>query len=223
MKVNELSKQIGITNKDLISYLKDKGYKISSHMQNVPEEEIDNALNYFTKKPEQEVVEEVKNDIEMVVTQKPNYEPKVFQPDDIIVCKSVTPWKLNALSIDKTRVYHWGGFGDVDYLTFRDLQALRRTDYITKPKIIIQDPDLCYQWRRELGNTYKYYLGIEYPEEFFDKTDSEFEKMLKEAPTVLKDVIKFTAINMIKNENYPTVQKLVIIDELLGTCLKEFI
>ena len=148
---------------------------------------------------------------------------KTFKPDDVIPCRSVTPWKLNALGIDGRTVYHWEYFGDVDYLTYRDLQALRRSDFVTKPKFIIEDADLCYQWRRELGDTYKYFLGVEYPEEFFDLSDNEFEKLLKQAPDTIKEVIKVTAMNMIKNENYPTIQKLTLIDNILGTCLKEFI
>ena len=81
----------------------------------------------------------------------------------------------------------------------------------------------CYQWRRELGDTYKYYLGVEYPEEFFDLTDREFEKLLRVAPNTIKEVIKFTAMNMVRNENYPTLQKLTLVDESLGTCIKDFL
>lgn len=225
MKVNELSKQLNITNKELISFLKDKGYKISSHMQKVPDKAIDEAIEFFSKveEPAEEEIEIKQPLKQKAVESKPEYVHKRFNADDIIVCKSVVPYKLNAVGIDQNKVYHWEYYGDIDYVEYRDLQALRRTSYITKPLIMIEDPDLCYQWRRELGDTYKYYLGIEYPEEFFDKSDAEFEKILKDAPDTIKDVIKITAINMIRNENYPSVQKLVLIDEILGTCLKEFL
>lgn len=225
MKVNELSKQLNITNKELISFLKDKGYKISSHMQKVPDKAVDETIEFFSKveEPVEEEIEIKQPLKQKTVESKPEYNHKRFNADDIIVCKSVVPYKLNAVGVDKNKVYHWEYYGDIDYVEYRDLQALRRTNYITKPLIMIEDPDLCYQWRRELGDTYKYYLGIEYPEEFFDKSDAEFEKILKDAPDTIKDVIKITAINMIRNENYPSVQKLVIIDEILGTCLKEFL
>ena len=223
MKVNELSKELGVTNKELIDFLKKNGYKVSSHMQSVTDEMIDLAReNLIATK-----VEETEKDIDNIIPQKEKTEVKIetktFKPDDVIPCRSVTPWKLNALGVDRRTVYHWEYYGDVDYLTYRDLQALRRTNYITKPKILIEDPDLCYQWRRELGDTYKYFLGVEYPEEFFDLSDNDFEKLLKQAPDTVKEVIKVTAMNMIKNENYPTIQKLTLIDNILGTCLKEFI
>ena len=224
MKVNELSKELGVTNKELITFLKDNGYKISSHMQTVNDEMIDLATEKLVKETVEEETGDIKEDVTPVITKKEiKVETKKFKPDDVIACRSVTPWKLNALGVDGRTVYHWEYFGDVDYLTYRDLQALRRSDFVTKPKFIIEDADLCYQWRRELGDTYKYFLGVEYPEEFFDLSDEDFEKLLKQAPDTIKEVIKVTAMNMIKNENYPTIQKLTLIDNILGTCLKEFI
>ena len=228
MKVNELSKELNLTNKDLITFLKQNGYKVSSHMQTLTDEMIDLAVDHF-KKSEDEVSEEetddkiVNNSSTVKNKKEVEVKTKTFKPDDEIPCKSVTPWRLNAVGVDRNTVYHWEYYGDVDYLKYKDLQALRRTDYITKPKIIIEDADLCYQWRRELGETYKYFLGVEYPEEFFDIPDAKFEQMLEKAPDTVKEVIKVTAMNMIKNENYPTVQKLTLIDNILGTCLKEFL
>lgn len=227
MKVSELSKQLDITNKEVINFLKSKNYKITSHMQNVPDEVVDEAIETLSKPKIEKASEEKKVEkTKIKETSKkdiPDYQPKKFKPDDIIACKSVVPYKLNALGVDKNKVYHWEYFGDVDYLEYRDLQALRRTEYITKPLIMIDNADLCYQWRRELGDTYNFFLGIDYPEDFFEKSDAEFERLLKEAPESIQNVIKITAMSMIKNENYPTIQKLVLIDESLGTCLKEFL
>lgn len=224
MKVNELSKDLGVTNKELITFLKDNGYKVSSHMQTLTDEMIDLATEKLVKTTTVEETEEFEEkDIAVTPKKEVKIETKTFKPDDVIACRSVTPWKLNALGVDGRTVYHWEYFGDVDYLTYRDLQALRRSDFVTKPKFIIEDADLCYQWRRELGDTYKYFLNVEYPEEFFDLSDDEFDKLLRKAPDTIKEVIKVTAMNMIKNENYPTIQKLTLIDNILGTCLKEFI
>lgn len=225
MKVRDLSVELELTNKELITFLKENGYAISSHMQNLDDEMIDKAKERFEKK---EVVKEevatktlsdVTKDIKDIVVET----VKKFNPDDLIPCKSVTPWELVAVGMDKNTVYHWNGYGDVDYVSYRDLQSFRRKDLIKKPKVIIEDADLCYQWRRELGDTYKYYLGVEYPEEFFDLTDREFEKLLRVAPNTIKEVIKFTAMNMVRNENYPTLQKLTLVDEILGTCIKDFL
>lgn len=228
MKVNELSKELNITNKELITFLKENGYKVSSHMQTLTDEMIDLARENFEKTKLEEKINITENNKKEIVNSNSKLddikiEVKTFKPDDMIPCRSVTPWKLIALGVDKATTYHWNYYGDVDYISYKDLQALRRTSYITKPKIIIEDADLCYQWRRELGDTYKYFLGVEYPEEFFDLSDDEFVNLLKKAPDSLKEVVKVTAMSMIKNENYPTIQKLNLIDDILGTCLKDFI
>lgn len=226
MKVNELSNSLNIKNKDLIDFLKSKGYAVKSHMQAVTDEMIDVATAHFTTVKEEKVeelnetideVEEIKKETVEKKTEK------VFKPDDIIPCKCVVPYQVIALGVDKNTIYNWNYYGDIEYVTYRDLQSWRRTDYITKPLIIIEDADLCYNWRRELGETYKYFLGVEYPEEFFDLPDSKFIKYLTTAPDVIKDLIKTTAYSMIRNENYPSVQKLNLIDEYLGTCLRELL
>lgn len=223
MQVKDLSKELGIQNKDLITYLKENGFKVSSHMQAVNDDMIDLARAHFAIINEkEEVIEEkttqtsVKQVEEAVVTRK-------FEPNDMIPCKSVVSWKINELGSDRNTVYHWEYFGDVDYIKYSDLQNMRRKDVITKPKILIQDANLCYQWRRELGDIYKYYLNVDYPEDFFELSDEKFEELLTSAPDVLKDVIKITARVMINNENYPSLNKINSIDRILGTCMKEFL
>ena len=224
MKVNELSKDFGVTNKEVIDFLKSKGFKVSSHMQSVTNEMVELATEYF-KTPEKKVEEPVakKNSSKIPPKEAPKREHKKYSADDQILCRSAVPWRLCSVGADKNTVYMWNNFGDYEYVSYRDLQAMRRKDIVRKAKIIIEDPDLCEQWKYDLGDAYKKYLGVEYPEEFFDMPDDEFEKTLKEAPETFKEVIKFTAMDMIRNENYPTIQKLSIIDSILGTGIKEFI
>lgn len=220
MKILDLAKELGITSKELIGYFRENDFQVSSHMQKATNEMVDMARKHFSavEKTEEKIVEKkVEPKIEV---QKSS---KIFKADDEIPCRSVTPWKLNMVGVDKNTVYHWEYFGDVEYVKYRDLQAQRRTDYILKPKIVIMDMDLYSQWSRELGDSYKYFEGIQYPEEYFDKSDEEFINILKNAPDYIKEVIKVTAVSMIKNENYPSVNKLKYIDDILGTCIKDFI
>lgn len=235
MNINELTKEVNLenniklTNKDVIDFLKSKDFKVTSHMAKATDEMIDLVKGELVPKTiaitpvveEKQVDETINNSTKNIEDEIP--ETKTFAMDDLIPCRSVTPWELNAVGADRRTVYHWSGFGDVDYIKYSDLQNLRRKDLIKAPKVIIEDASLCYQWRRELGDTYKYYLGVEYPEDFFELNDTKFEELLKKTPDVLKEVIKTTAINMIKNENYPSVQKITLIDNVLGTCLKEFL
>lgn len=223
MQVKDLSKELKIQNKDLIAYLKSNDFNISSHMQSVTDEMIDLAREHFATADDTEeevVVEKVATPVKKEVAPETI---KTFSPDDVIPCKSVVPFKLNAIGADRDRVYHWEYYGDVDYVAYKDLQAMRRKAVVTDPQILIMDADLCYQWRRELGNTYSYYLNVEVPEEFFDLSDDKFQNLLTKAPSVLKDVIKTTAMSMIRNQNYPSINKVKIIDEVLGTCIMDFL
>lgn len=224
MKIFELAKELDVTPKDLIAYYRNNNYQVSSHMQNVTDEMIDFARENM-KEDSDSKTEDIENkDLNTKeVKSQEKITTKIFKPDDEIPCKSVTPWKLTAVGVDKNTLYHWEYFGDVEYVKYRDLQALRRTEYVTKPKILIMDKNLRNQWGRELGDVYKYFDGVEYPEEYFDKSDDEFEELLQKAPHWFGDIIKVTAMTMIRAENYPSVKKIRIIDDTLGTCIKDFL
>ena len=223
MKVFELSKELNVTNKELITFLKEHGFSVSSHMQSISDEMIELAHSELKSTKSEKKVEEKTSRTYKEEPTSSERSTKVFKADDEIICKSVTPWKLTAVGVDKNTVYHWEYFGDVDYVKYRDLQAMRRTEYITKPNIIIMDEDLRSQWSRELGDIYKYFDGVNYPEEYFDKSDDDFSDILKNAPYFVTDIIKTTAVAMVRNENYPSLNKIKLIDDILGTCIKDFL
>ncbi len=47
MKINDLSRELDVKNKELITYLKSAGFKVSSHMQNADEDMIQMAQKHF--------------------------------------------------------------------------------------------------------------------------------------------------------------------------------
>lgn len=223
MKIFEISQELGVTNKDMISFLKEQNFEAKSHMQNASEDMIKAARDHF-KKGESSVAKETKSKR----TNTPKEEMKTssnrrIDPDEMIPVKSITPWKVVETSADRSVVYRWGGFGDIEYVPYKDLMSWRRRPIIKEGLVMIEDPDICFQWRREIGDLYKYFLKVEYPEEFFELSDDKFRELLTKAPDTIKEVIKYTAMNMIHNTNYPSVQKVSIIDELLNTCIKDFL
>lgn len=229
MIVNELSKELGIKNKDLIDYLKSQNFKVSSHMQTVNDDMIAVAREHFVITPQQTVKEVIKDEVKTVEKPKstrklpPKKVVKQFAPDDRIPCHSIVPWYVETVGIDRMTTYKWSNYGDVEYVAYKDLQSWRRKPVIKDGMIMIDDPDICDQWKSDLEKIYQKYLNVDYPEEFFDLDDDKFEAMLKDASDVFKEVIKYTAIDMIRNENYPTLQKITIIDNVLGTGIKEFL
>lgn len=224
MKILEISKELGVTNKEMITYLREQGFEAKSHMQAASEDMIKAAREHFKveKKPV-EKTEKVKSPKRVITTDVEKSMNRRFDPDEMIPVKSITPWKVVETSADRNIVYRWGGFGDVEYVPYKDLSSWRRKPIIKDGLVMIEDADICMQWEKEIGEIYKYFLKVEYPEEFFDRSDDDFRKLLTDAPDAIKEVVKYTAINMIHNTNYPSVQKVAIIDELLNTCIKDFL
>lgn len=223
MKVFELSKEFGVTNKELIDFLKSKDFKVSSHSQNLTDEMIEVTRKDFVPAKEEVAEEPQEEKKEKKKPVLPVKEIKKFAPDDPIPCRSLVPWRMTMLGLDKVTPYKWSAYGDVEYVAYRDLQSWRRKSIIRQGKIFIEDPDICKMWKHDLDGIYQNYVGIDYPEEFFDKSDADFESMLRDSSDAFKEVIKFTAIDMIRNENYPSIQKITIIDKLLGTGILEFV
>lgn len=228
MRVHELAVNLKITSKELIAYLRGEGEHVSTHLQDISDDCVVKATEHFAKAASEEVKAEEERPApaprraERVRKAIPERIKKTYRADDLISCRSIVPWKLCEVSLDKTVAYHWGGYGDVEEVPYRDLQAMRRKDIIKDGLVLIEDPDLCEQWGQDIG-AYKKYLHVQYPEEFFDLSDEEFKKLLSSSPNTIKQVIQYTAMSMIHGENYPSVQKINIIDEVLGTCIKEFL
>ena len=223
MKIFEISQELGVTNKDMITYLREQGFEAKSHMQTASDDMIKAAKEHFKKNENSSVkTTEIKKNKKDEVEKKEGSNRNI-DPNEMIPVKSITPWRVVETSADRNVVYRWGGFGDVEYVPYKDLLSWRRRPIIKDGLVMIEDADICFQWRNEVGGIYKYFLKVEYPEEFFDMSDSDFRKLLTEAPNTIKEVIKYTAMNMIHNTNYPSVQKVAIIDELLNTCIKDFL
>lgn len=227
MKINELSKELGVKNKDLIAYLNEAGFnKVSSHLQAASDDMIAIARKHFQRKPEpkqmSEAVAEVKQKpvAEKELVKKP---AKKYSSEDLITCVSVTPWKLIQDSSDHSRIYIWEGWGDEEQVRYADLLSWRSKDIIREPHILIQDQDLVAQWGGDLAEAYKPFIGVDYPEELFRLSDKAFEKLLRTGNRTVRSIIQVTATSMIKAENYPKIQKIKMIDDITGTCLMDFL
>ena len=224
MKIGELSKELGIKNKELITYLREAGFSsVSSHVQNATEDMIVMAHKQFDT-PKETIVEPIKKTPkELVEAEKPVVKKSVRQCklDDMSQCRSVTPYGVTLESPDKTMIYRWRNWGDVEMVRYKDLQSWRRNSIITDPMILIEDADLVEQWKRDIGDVYKPFIGVEYPEELFDMSDDDFEKLLRTGNRTVKQIIATTAMSMIRAENYPDVKKIRIIDDVLGTMLMQ--
>ena len=239
MRVYEVAKEINIPVKQVLNMLSENGIKDKGQMSSVTDEEYDLLKEKFAeeiKKAEEEKarleaeekarLEKEKAELAkrkiITETKKP---VRKFLPDDPIPCRCVRPNKVNALGARTHSLYTWDGYGEVIDVAYSDLQAWKaaKKKYITEPKFIIEDEDLYEQWKKELDPVYENYLGLDYPEQFFDTNDDVFRANLKKYPKSLHELIKIQATKMIKEGTFNSLTKLAIIDEILGTDLKEFV
>ena len=141
-----------------------------------------------------------------------------FAPTDTITCRSVCYGEL-ILEGYKTKIlYTWANAGDVADVEYQDLQALqsRKSRFLTAPLFIIEDEDLVEQWSSMLKPIYS---KIE--EEDFDKIlslpTSKLKSRLKALPDGMKTSIKSFAAAKIQSGEFDSINRIKVIDEVLGT------
>lgn len=141
-----------------------------------------------------------------------------FAPTDTITCRSVCYGEL-ILEGYKTKIlYTWANAGDTADVEYQDLQALqsRKSRFLTAPLFIIEDEDLVEQWSSMLKPIYS---KIE--EEDFDKILAlpigKLKSKLKNLPEGMKTSIKSFAAAKIQSGEFDSLNRIKVIDEVLGT------
>ena len=144
--------------------------------------------------------------------------PKKYAPDDRIACRSVTGGELILIGQKSQLQYNWADYNDVTYVEYQDLQALqsRKSNFLTKPRFIIEDEDLVEQWSSMLKPIYEKVITQDI-EDFFNLPLNKFKAQLNIMPDGIKDAIKTKAVQMIKDEELYDIRKVREIDAAWGT------
>lgn len=215
MKVFELAKTIGVDNKEILGVLEDAGVPARSH------------LSVLTKDQEAKISEKfaVNDDTKDKIAQEDTKaaSTKRFRDLDMIPCRSVRGNRVVYAS-ERTRFrYDWPEFGSTALVAYTDLLDMyaRGSDYLFTPMILIEDEDLYLQWQARLAPVYELWASIDSPDSLFQKNDTAFEEMVKNAPKGLKELLGTVAARMLKHGGNITVRKLQILDEQCGTALRE--
>ena len=158
----------------------------------------------------------VKTELKKVVESKKT--PKKFAPDDRIECRSVTGGELILIGQKSQLQYNWADYNDVTYVEYQDLQALqsRKSNFLTKPRFIIEDEELVEQWGSMLKPIYEKVITQDI-EDFFNLPINKFKAQLNIMPDGIKDAIKTKAVQMIKDEELYDIRKVREIDAAWGT------
>ena len=162
------------------------------------------------------VVEEPKQEVKVEAPVKSA--PKKYAPTDIIECRSVTGGALILVGPKSHLQYEWEDYGDTAWVEYQDLQALqsRKSNFLIKPRFIIEDINLVEQWGAMLKPIYNKVTDRTI-EDLFELPISKFKAQLNIMPDGLKDAVKTKAVQMIETEELYDIRKVREIDAAWGT------
>ena len=182
------------------------------------------ASKNTTKKTKSEVVVETADVVieepkqEVKVNEPVKREPKKYAPTDTIECRSITGGALILIGPKSHLQYEWSDYGDTAWVEYQDLQALqsRKSNFLIKPRFIIEDDELVEQWGAMLKPIYNK-VTDQTIEELFELPLNKFKAQLNIMPDGLKAAVKTKAVQMIKSEELYDIRKVREIDAAWGT------
>ena len=171
-------------------------------------ETVEVETNVVAEEPKKEI--KVKEPVKNV--------PKKYAPTDTIECRSVTGGKLILIGPKSQLQYTWEDYGDTAWVEYQDLQALqsRKSNFLVKPRFIIEDDELVEQWATMLKPIYNK-VTDQTVEELFELPLAKFKAQLNIMPDGLKDAVKTKAVQMIESEELYDIRKVREIDAAWGT------
>lgn len=146
-------------------------------------------------------------------TNKPKHDP-----NELILCRSVRFGELRLIG-PKTRMpYSWANEGYVREVEYQDLVSWRalHSRYLFDPMIIIEDEDICEEWKDDLGNLYDNLQQINL-KDMFKLPHRQFVSQLKRLPEGMKSTVQNMAYTMIQDRTLYDLRTIRAIDEILGT------
>ena len=115
--------------------------------------------------------------------------------------------------------------GVVEYVEYQDLRSEvlnKKSAYIYKPLIIVEDEDFLSQNKA----LHEMYEDIYTPEEIVLKirksSAEEMKKFITSLPTGIKENVKNIAATMIQDGSLDSIKKLKVIDNIFGTDLNMY-
>ena len=176
-------------------------------------------------------VEEVKNVEEptSVVKEEPKVEikkePRQFNQNDLILCRSVTAGWLG-VSGKSGQYYVFENFGDECEIEYQDLFALksRHSNYIYAPHFIIEDEELLENPRwADVSKFYDDEVFNEDVDEVLNLPQNVFEDALRKLPRGLAKTLQVKVAEKIEDGTFDSLKKIKMIDDVFGTDFRSII
>lgn len=172
-----------------------------------PKETVDEKVTVSEESVAEKVVEKVKK------------EPRQFNQNDLILCRSVTTGWLGC-SGKSGQYYVFENFGDECEIEYQDLFALksRRSNYIYAPHFIIEDEELLENPR--WADVAKFYEDEVYSadiDEVLNLPPSNFKSALEKLPKGIAKSLQVRVAEKIEDGTFDSLKKIKVIDEVFGT------
>ena len=169
------------------------------------------------------VLEDEVEVVEVVKPAKKVNKPK-HESSELIPCRSVVFGELILIGPKTNMRYSWANEGDVREVEYQDLVSWRalHSKYLFAPLIIIEDEDICEEWKADLGKLYEEIQAVDL-KELFNLPIRQFTAQLKKLPVTMKSSVQNMAYAMIQDRTLDSLRKIEAIDEILGTELKTMI
>ena len=169
------------------------------------------------------VVEDEVEVVEVVKPAKKVNKPK-HEASELIPCRSVVYGELILIGPKTNMRYSWANEGDIREVEYQDLVSWRalHSKYLFAPLIIIEDEDICEEWKSDLGKLYNEVQAVDL-KDLFNLQLRQFTAQLKKLPTTMKSSVQNMAYTMIQDRTLYDLRKIEAIDEILKTELKTMI
>lgn len=146
-------------------------------------------------------------------------EKRVFQPEDLIPCKSITPGELLMEGYKTHFVYKWADYDDVQDVEYQDLMydiRIQGRSFSKYPRFVILDNDFVEQ-NPVLNEIYSKIYTIADLRKILDMSPNEIKKVVETLPQGAKESLKMIASTAVHNGTFDSLNKIKVLDELLDT------
>lgn len=146
-------------------------------------------------------------------------EDRIFKPDDLISCRSITAGELLMEGYKTHFVYRWADYDDIQEVEYQDLQydvRIQGRSYSKYPRFIILDEDFIKQ-NPSLNEVYSKIYTLSDLRKIFDMSISEIKKTVAGLPSGVRDSLKTMVSTAVSNGTLDSINKIKVFDELFET------
>ena len=152
---------------------------------------------------------------------------KEYANDALIPCRSIVHGYMNFKGQKSGTAYQWEGVNDVTMIEYQDLRGamVSKSPYIMRPYFVIEDEELISSedWSAVKAVYDKMYSKKDLTEIFKIQSPDKMRKVLQSLPEGVRKQIGSLAKELMERGTLDSLNKIKVIDEVLGTNLLLFI